>query len=111
MLLLRLVLGAPSRKMWTVSVADETLRSVEVELNDMLYILAGIDPRLNWYSFCASGMEKTRIMVPFSDAVANRVPSLLSVMQDSGELCASITFTASILVASYIRTSPLVGAT
>lgn len=46
-LLLRLVFGAPSLKMWTVSVADETLSSVEVELKDMLYILAGIDPLLN----------------------------------------------------------------
>jgi hypothetical protein len=112
MLLLRLelVLGAPSLKMWTVSVAEETLRSVEVELKDMLNILAGMDPLLNWYSFCASGIEKTRMMVPFSDAVANRVPSLFSAMHESGELCASITFTASILVASYMRTSPLVGA-
>lgn len=47
-LLLRLVFGVPRRKMWTVSVADETLSSVDVELNDMLYILAGMDPRLNW---------------------------------------------------------------
>jgi hypothetical protein len=109
-LLLRLVFGAPRRKMWTVSVADETLRRVDVELKDMLYILAGMEPLLNWYSFCASGMEKTRIMVPFSDAVANRVPSLFRTMQDRGELCASITFTASIFVASYMRTSPLVGA-
>jgi hypothetical protein len=96
--------------MWTVSVAEETLRRVEVELNDMLKILAGMEPLLNWYSFCASGIEKTRMMVPFSEAVANRVPSLLSAMQDRGELCASITFTASILVASYIKISPLVGA-
>lgn len=52
MLLLRLLaFGAPSRKMWTVSVAEETLNSVDVELKDMLNILAGIDPRLNWYSF------------------------------------------------------------
>lgn len=50
------------------------------------------------------------MMVPFSDAVASNVPSLFSAMQDSGELCASMTLTASILVASYIRTSPLVGA-
>lgn len=110
MLLLRLVLGAPRRKMWTVSVAEETLSRVDVELNDMLYILAGMEPRLNWYSFCASGMEKMRIMVPFSDAVASSVPSLFSATQDRGELCASITLTASILVASYISTSPLVGA-
>lgn len=48
MLLLRLVLGAPRRKMWTVSVAEETLRRVDVELNDMLNIRAGIDPLRNW---------------------------------------------------------------
>jgi hypothetical protein len=108
--LLLLLLGAPKRKMWTVSVADETLSKVDVELNDMLYIFAGIEPLLNWYSFCASGMEKTRMMVPFSEAVASRVPSLFRAMQDSGELCASITLTASIFVASYMSTSPLVGA-
>lgn len=55
-------------------------------------------------------MENTRMMVPFSDAVANRVPSLFNAMHDNGELCASMTLTASILVASYMRTSPLVGA-
>ena len=108
--LLLLLLGAPKRKMWTVSVADDTLSKVDVELKDMLYILAGMEPLLNWYSFCASGIEKTRMMVPFSDAVASRVPSLFSAIQDSGELCASMTLTASIFVASYIRTSPLVGA-
>jgi hypothetical protein len=46
-LLLLLVFGAPRRKIWTVSVAEETLRRVDVELNDMLYILAGIEPLLN----------------------------------------------------------------
>lgn len=51
------------------------------------------------------------MMVPFSLAVANKVPSLLSAIHDRGELCASITLTASIFVASYMRTSPLVGAT
>ena len=51
------------------------------------------------------------MMVPFSEAVANKVPSLLSAIHDRGELCASITLTASIFVASYMRTSPLVGAT
>jgi hypothetical protein len=86
------------------------MSKVEVELKDMLNILAGMEPLLNWYSFCASGIEKTRMMVPFSEAVANRVPSLFSAMQDKGELCAPTTFTASILVASYIKTSPLVGA-
>lgn len=109
-LLLRPLFDSPRRKMWTVSVAEDTLSRVDVELKDMLNILAGIDPLRNWYSFCASGIEKTRMMVPFSDAVASRVPSLFSAMQERGELCASITFTASIFVASYMRTSPLVGA-
>jgi hypothetical protein len=72
--------------MWTVSVADETLSSVDLELKDMLNILAGMEPLRNWYSFWASGIEKIRIIVPFSDAVANNVPSLLSAMQDRGEL-------------------------
>lgn len=46
-LLLRLLFEAPRRKMWTVSVADDTLSKVEVELKDMLNILAGMDPRRN----------------------------------------------------------------
>ena len=33
--------------MCTVSVADETLSKVDVELKDMLYILAGIEPLRN----------------------------------------------------------------
>lgn len=32
---------------WTVSVEEETQRRVEVVLNDMLYILDGIEPRRN----------------------------------------------------------------
>ena len=70
----------------------------------------GIDPRRNWYSFLADGIEKTRIMVPLSEAVARRVPALLTVMHDNGERCASTTFIASSLSVSKMRTSPLVGA-
>lgn len=108
-LFFRLVFCGLRRKMWTVSVAEDTERSVDVELKDMLYILAWIEPRRNWYSFVPSGTEKTRMMVPFSDAVASRVPSLFKAMQDNGELCASITFAGSSFVASYIMTPPLVG--
>jgi len=46
-LLLRLALWGPRRKIWTVSVAEETQRSVEVELKDMLKIRAGIEPLRN----------------------------------------------------------------
>lgn len=46
-LLLRLALGTARRKIWTVSVAEETQRSVEVELKDMLKIRAGIEPLRN----------------------------------------------------------------
>lgn len=106
----RPALGGPSRKMWTVSVAEDTHSRVEVELNDMLYILAGIEPLRNWYSFSPSGMLKTRIIVPFSDAVARSVPSLFTAMQDSGELCAVTMLADSILFASYTKTSPVVGA-
>ena len=55
-------------------------------------------------------MAKTRIMVPLSDAVARRVPTSLTVMQDKGERCASTTLIASRLSVSKRRTSPLVGA-
>lgn len=68
-----------------VSVEEETQSRVDVVLNDMLKILDGIEPRLNWYNLWPSGTEKTRIMVPLSEAVASRVPSLLSVMQASGD--------------------------
>ena len=69
----------------------------------------GMEPRRNWYSFRASGTEKTRMMVPLSDAVARRVPSLLRAMHKSGERCASTTLMASSFTASKRRTSPLVG--
>ena len=48
MLLLRLAFRGMRRNIWTVSVADETHNSVEVELKDILYIRAGIDPLRNW---------------------------------------------------------------
>lgn len=98
-------------KTWTVSVEEETQSSVEVVLNDMLYILEGIEPRRNWYSLCPSGTEKTRIIVPLSEAVARSVPSPLSAMHASGERCASMTLIASSFKVSKIKTSPLVGET
>lgn len=70
---------------------------------------AGIDPRRNWYSFRAEGIEKTLIIVPLSDAVARRVPVLLIVMHERGERCASARLTASSLRVSKRRTLPLVG--
>ena len=72
--------GGASLKTWTVSVADETQRSVEVALKLMLYIRAGMLPLLYWYSFLPSGIEKTRMTVPFSEEVAISVPSLLIAM-------------------------------
>lgn len=73
-----------SRKMCTVSDPEETQRRVEVALKDMLNIRAGIEPLRNWKSFCASGTENTRMIVPFSEAVARSVPSLFRAMQDNG---------------------------
>jgi len=67
--------GAASLKMWIVSVAEETQRSVLAALKDMLYIRAGMLPRRNWKSFLPDGMAKMRITVPFSDEVAMSVPS------------------------------------
>ena len=40
--------GAPSLKMCTVSVAEDTHRREEVVLNDMLYMREGMEPRRNW---------------------------------------------------------------
>jgi len=42
---------------------------------------AGSVPRRNWKRLSPDGMAKTRITVPFSEAVARRVPSLLSARQ------------------------------
>lgn len=50
-------------------------------------------------------------MVPLSEAVARIVPSLLNATHDSGDRCASTTFTASSLTASNNKTSPDVGGT
>jgi len=47
MLLLRPLFESPRRKIWTVSVAEDTLSRVDVELKDMLNILAGMEPRRN----------------------------------------------------------------
>lgn len=51
------------------------------------------------------------MIVPLSEAVARSVPSLLSVMQASGDRCASTTLIASNFKVSKIKTSPLVGET
>lgn len=71
--------------MCTVSVDDDTHSSVDVVLKDMLYILEGIDPRLNWKSLLPSGTENTRMIVPLSEAVARSVPSLLSAIHANGD--------------------------
>lgn len=51
------------------------------------------------------------MIVPVSEAVAKRVPSLLRAMQDSGERWASMTLTAFKVIVSKIKTSPEVGGT
>ena len=48
------------------------------------------------------------MMVPLSEAVARRVPSLLRAREESADLCASTTFTASHFRASYSMTCPVV---
>lgn len=48
-------------------------------------------------------------MVPLSEAVASKVPVLLTLIQERGERCATTTLTASSFVASNRRTSPVVG--
>jgi hypothetical protein len=47
--------------------------------------------------------------VPFSDAVASRLPWLFMAMYPNVDWCASITLMDSSLFASYIRTSPVDG--
>ena len=69
-----------SLNMWMVSVPEETQSSVEVPLKAMLKMRAGMEPRRNWASLRPSGTEKTRIMVPLSDAVARCVPLLSMAM-------------------------------
>lgn len=70
-----------------------------------------MEPRRNWYSLWPSGTEKMRMMVPLSEAVASKVPSLFSAMSARGERWASMTLIASSFTASKIRTSPVVGDT
>lgn len=72
---------AMRRKMWMVSVALDTARRDDVELNDMQYIWAGKDPRRKWNNRSPDGTLKTRMMVPFSDAVASIVPELFIAIQ------------------------------
>ena len=103
------ILSLPSLNMWIVSEAEETHSSVDVTLKAILEIRDGIVPRLNWYNLFPSGMEKTRIIVPLSDAVAMTLPSLLKMMHERGDLCASTTLMASSLIASKIKISPDVG--
>jgi hypothetical protein len=49
------------------------------------------------------------MIVPLSEAVANKVPSPFSVMHERGDRWASITLMASSLTVSNINTSPVVG--
>ena len=51
------------------------------------------------------------MMVPLSEAVARRVPSLFRARHDKGDLCASMTLMASSFWVSKMRTSPVVGGT
>jgi len=71
--------------MCTVSVSEEAHSRVDVALKDMLNIFAGIVPLRNSKSFSPSGTVKIRMMVPFSEAVASKVPSLLVAQLDSGD--------------------------
>ena len=74
-------------------------------------MVEGYEPLRNWYSFVPLGSANTLMIVPVSEAVASKVPSLLRAMHDSGARCASTTLSASSLIASNMRTSPDVGAT
>lgn len=67
---------------------------------------AGNVPLRNWNKFSPDGMAKTRITVPFSEAVARSVPSLFSARQPMEDWWASIVLTDSRVVASKIRTCP-----
>jgi len=50
------------------------------------------------------------MIVPLSEAVASRVPSLFNATQDRGARWASTTLTGCIVIASKITTEPLVTA-
>jgi len=88
-----LPLFTPSLNMWTVSCAELTANSVDIGLKFIEYITASLVPRLNWYSFSALGMFHTRMTVPFSEAVARRVPVELMERKDKGVLCAWMALT------------------
>lgn len=96
--------------MWIVDESLDTARSVLAKLKFMLHILALELPRLNCQSCFASGTEKTRTTVPFSEAVASIVPVELRDKWATGDLCAWMTLRAERDMVSNNNTSPVVGA-
>lgn len=74
--------------MCIVDESEETARRVLARLKLMLHILALELPLRNCHNCLASGTEKTRTTVPFSDAVASMVPVEFKARWAMGDLCA-----------------------
>lgn len=69
--------------------SDETTSMVDVWLKFIQNIVAWLLPRLNSFTFLPVSVSKIRISVPFSLAVANRVPCRLNAMQQMLASCAT----------------------
>lgn len=69
--------------------SDETTSMVDVWLKFMQYIVAWLLPRLSSFTFLPVSVSKIRIRVPFSLAVAKRVPCKLNAMQQILASCAT----------------------
>jgi hypothetical protein len=93
-----------------VDESDDTASSELARLKFILHIRALELPLLNCHNCFASGMEKMRTTVPFSEAVASIVPMELRDRCATGVLCACITLRADKEIVSKSSTSPVVGA-
>lgn len=93
-----------------VDESEDTASSELARLKLMLQMRALELPLLNCQSCLASGIEKTRTTVPFSEAVASMVPEELRDKCAIGALCACMTLSAEREIVSNNRTSPVVGA-
>src|ERR1700761_1243696 len=82
-----------SSKTWRVDLSDVTASIVDDGDIDMLKTKAGSTPRRSSATRAQLAVEKTRIKVPVSLAVASSSPSRLRSMARKGELCAGMMLT------------------
>jgi len=79
--------------MWRVDLSDVTASMLESGEMAMLKTNAGSTPRRSSATFVQFDVEKTRIKVPVSLAVANSCPSELRSIARNGDVCAGMMLT------------------